>query len=238
LNGILSGQSAEQIAYNVVVAGAIGAVAGLAGGAAAEFFLPVAEGLVGTLGLTCENDLGAVGAFVIGGTNGAAFGVASSFVRVGLTTFNLGQAIDAAGQGAVMGGAIGGTVAVGVNAISEFVCFPAGVPVPTPEGDKLIECLKRDDQILSRDEARPDGPVEAKRIEEVFVREGVIFELTVAGRSIRTTAEHPFYVKDGGWTPASNLVPGNLLATLDGRWLPLESARHGRPRDRLQSACR
>jgi hypothetical protein len=62
LNGILSGQSAEQIAYNVVGAGAIGAVAGLAGGAAAKFFQPVAEGLVGTLGLTCENGLGALAA--------------------------------------------------------------------------------------------------------------------------------------------------------------------------------
>ena len=67
LNGILSGQSAEQIAYNVFVAGAIGTAAGFAGGVASSIVQPIATGLVNTLGLTCTNGLGFVGAFIIGG---------------------------------------------------------------------------------------------------------------------------------------------------------------------------
>ena len=58
----------------------------------------------------------------------------------------------------------------------------------------------------------------------MFVREGIILDLTLAGQVIHTTPEHPFYVQDQGWTPAGELKPGDLLATLDGRWLPLESA--------------
>ena len=125
-------------------------------------------------------------------------------------------------------GTLSGTARAALSA------FQPRTLVVTPEGERPIEQLQRGDQILARHEASVHGAVEAKIVEEVFVREGLIFELTVAGRLIRTTAEHPFYVKDGGWTPAGNLVSGVLLATLDGRWLPLESApRRGTPRNRL-----
>ncbi|MEZ6143367.1 MAG: polymorphic toxin-type HINT domain-containing protein [Zavarzinella sp.] len=41
------------------------------------------------------------------------------------------------------------------------------------------------------------------------------------GQIIRTTAEHPFYVKDQGWVPAKLLQPGDLLQSED-QYLPLE----------------
>ena len=102
-------------------------------------------------------------------------------------------------------------------------CFAAGTPVLTPEGDKPIEQLRAGDIVLSRDEASVHGPVEGKLVEELFVREGVILELTICGRVIRTTKEHPFYVQDRGWTAAGDLKIGDLLATRDCRWLRVDN---------------
>lgn len=105
-------------------------------------------------------------------------------------------------------------------------CFLAGTPVLTPDGEKPIEQLKPGDVVLSRDEASVEGPVESKLVEELFVREGVVLDLTVCGQVIHTTPEHPFYVQARGWTAAGDLQAGDLLATRDGRWLPLEAAHN------------
>jgi hypothetical protein len=129
LNGLLTGQSADQIVLNTFLAGATGAIAGAVGGAASMLIAPVATGLVGTLGLTCENGFGFVGAAVIGGADGAAFGASSSFTQVAISTNDLNQAIDAAGEGALLGGFLGGAISVGLNAIDPFVCFDAGTQV-------------------------------------------------------------------------------------------------------------
>ena len=50
----------------------------------------------------------------------------------------------------------------------------------------------------------------------------MILEVTVAGRIIGTTAEHPFYAYGKGWTAAGSLVVGDLLATAQGQWVPVE----------------
>ncbi|MEZ6143437.1 MAG: polymorphic toxin-type HINT domain-containing protein [Zavarzinella sp.] len=42
------------------------------------------------------------------------------------------------------------------------------------------------------------------------------------GRIIRTTARHPFYVKDQGCVPAKFLQPGDLLQSEDQQYLPVE----------------
>jgi hypothetical protein len=46
--------------------------------------------------------------------------------------------------------------------------------------------------------------------------------LRVGGKEIRTTAEHPFFVKGKCWLPAAELVVGNELASEDGEWLLVE----------------
>jgi hypothetical protein len=66
-------------------------------------------------------------------------------------------------------------------------CFAAG----TPGGWRAIEALRPGDQVLSRDEHDPHGPVEAKAVEEVFVRLGSVWELRAGGRVIGTTGGHP-----------------------------------------------
>lgn len=117
-----------------------------------------------------------------------------------------------------------GTEAAAATAgIIGIICFAAGTPVLTPEGEKPIEEIRPGDHVLSRDERNVDGAVERKPVEECFEREGVILNLHVAGHVIRTTAEHPFYVQDRGWTAAGELHVGDLLATHNGRWLEVEN---------------
>lgn len=103
----------------------------------------------------------------------------------------------------------------------ENSCFVAGTPLQTPDGEKVIELFEPGDLVLSRSEHNPEAPVEAKVVEEVFIRVAPIFDLRVAGRVIRTTAEHPFYVRGKGWLCAKELMAGDLLASLDGNWLPV-----------------
>src|SRR5262249_37167662 len=68
----------------------------------------------------------------------------------------------------------------------------------------------------------PDGPVEAKVVEEVFVRVGHLMHLHVGGQVIRTTLEHPFFVRGKGWLPAGELRVGDALLGHDGRWTTVE----------------
>jgi intein/homing endonuclease len=69
----------------------------------------------------------------------------------------------------------------------------------TPTGYKRIEDFKPGDLIISRSESDPDGPLEVKEVEAVFVRVALLTVLQVCGRIIRTTGEHPFFVLDKGW---------------------------------------
>jgi intein/homing endonuclease len=101
-------------------------------------------------------------------------------------------------------------------------CFAAGTPLLTPEGEKAVESLRRGDLVLSRAEEDIDGVVEAKAVEEVFVRVALVLAVQVRGRVIRTTAEHPFYVLGRGWVCACHLVAGDLLASHDGQVIPVE----------------
>jgi hypothetical protein len=96
-------------------------------------------------------------------------------------------------------------------------CFPAGTRLLTPTGDKPVEEFRPGDLLLSRSEFDPDGPVQARPVEEVFVRVAVVRDLRVDGQVIRTTEEHPFYVLGKGWVKAAFLEAGNLLVSHDGQ---------------------
>jgi hypothetical protein len=101
-------------------------------------------------------------------------------------------------------------------------CFAAGTPLLTPNGWKPIEEFKVGDEILSAPEDDPNGPVEVRRVEEVFVRTSPLLGLTLGGWLVRTTTEHPFYVQGKGWTKAWFLCDGDLLRSHDGQSIPLE----------------
>jgi hypothetical protein len=103
-------------------------------------------------------------------------------------------------------------------------CFAAGMPIRTPDGFKPIEQLVKGDLVLARDEHDPDGPVELRLVEETFRRLAEVLELCAGGRLIRTTGEHPFYVRGAGWCAANQLAVGDELATdKPGQWLAVEA---------------
>jgi intein/homing endonuclease len=101
----------------------------------------------------------------------------------------------------------------------------AGTPLLTVEGDKAIELFHKGDRILSRSEFDPDGPLEVKLVEEVFVRVAPILTLIVEGRIIRTTAEHPFYLLGQGWRCAKELQAGDWLISHERVPVRLEEVR-------------
>jgi len=47
--------------------------------------------------------------------------------------------------------------------------------------------------------------------------------LHLGGQTIRTTADHPFFVSGRGWTRASDLRLGDPLRTHDGQDVPLDA---------------
>ena len=83
----------------------------------------------------------------------------------------------------------------------------------------MVEEFAVGDLIYSRDEWNADAPVEVKLVEEVFVRYAGILALHAGGQVIRTTGEHPFYVKGNGWTACNCLNVGDMIRTDDG-WVP------------------
>jgi Holliday junction resolvase-like predicted endonuclease len=128
-------------------------------------------------------------------------------------------------DGALMGasfGQMGGSIA----AHFAVACFTAGTPLIVDlEGhSRPIDEIEVGEFVLARSEFDPDGPLELKRVEEKFVRTAVVMELVVHGQSIKTTAEHPFYVPaQGKFVVAGELQVGEQLVGHDGKLVQIES---------------
>ncbi|WP_157469452.1 polymorphic toxin-type HINT domain-containing protein [Gemmata sp. SH-PL17] len=101
-------------------------------------------------------------------------------------------------------------------------CFAPGTPLRTPGGWRNIEDIRPGEWVLSRDEHNCEGPVEPKLVEEVFVREGLLWLLRVNGQTIRTTAEHPFFVAARGWIECHELKVGDQVLTESGAWVTVQ----------------
>ncbi len=104
-------------------------------------------------------------------------------------------------------------------------CFAAGTPVLVSHDGQAVpvEQLREGDFVLSGDEHEPAGELALQRVEEVFVRFGRIFHVHVRGRVLRTTAEHPFWVRGkAAWVPAGELAVGDELRGHDGQWVAVE----------------
>jgi len=104
-------------------------------------------------------------------------------------------------------------------------CFTAGTPILTQGGSKRIEELKSYadhgdacDYVLARADRDPGGLVRARRVLQRFVRVSPVLNLHVGGQVIRTTAEHPFYAYNKGWTAAADLAGGDWVLDNSGSW--------------------
>ncbi|MEM4725183.1 MAG: polymorphic toxin-type HINT domain-containing protein, partial [Candidatus Hadarchaeum sp.] len=104
-------------------------------------------------------------------------------------------------------------------------CFPGDVQVLTRRGWVRWDSLTTHDEVLSLPEDEPEGELAYRPVEEVFQRWGRIWEVRLGGRVLRTTAEHPFWVRGRGWTAARELRVGDALRSHDRQWLPVEGIR-------------
>ena len=170
-----------------------------------------------------------------GGLNGVSAGTAAGGVASGqVSTSNA----DVGGGPMAVADAEGGGARVdagtGVNTPSaardtfdsiEPVCFAAGTPVPLADGTtKPIERIERGEKVLAASHEDPEGPVSAGEVVEVYHHEPrSLVEVEVGGDLIRVTPKHPFYVRDSGWTAASELRPGDSLRTAAGGWVAVGS---------------
>ena len=66
------------------------------------------------------------------------------------------------------------------------------------------------------------APPSVSYVEEVFENRLPLLSLHVGGQVIRTTAEHPFYIRGKGWVATRELEPGNLFRSHDGQWVPVQ----------------
>ena len=101
-------------------------------------------------------------------------------------------------------------------------CFVVGTLVHTKEGLVPIEKLRVGDWVLSQPELK--GELAYRQVVETFAfadKEVCLLEYfvthEVTARNLVVTGNHPFWVKDVGWTRADKLSPGANLELHDGR---------------------
>lgn len=96
-------------------------------------------------------------------------------------------------------------------------CFVAGTRVATPAGPRAIESIRPGESVTAFD---ADGQTFAATVRKTFVHAvPATLCLTIAGRQIVTTAEHPISTGGGAFTPAGLLRVGDSVALFDGqRW--------------------
>ncbi|WP_443944866.1 polymorphic toxin-type HINT domain-containing protein [Pedobacter sp. AW1-32] len=104
-----------------------------------------------------------------------------------------------------------------------FACFPAGTLVHTSKGQKAIEDILEGDEVWAWDEET--NTTALKNVISTMQREvDATVEISLEGETIETTAEHPFYTRNG-WKDAADLNEGEELITKEGKWKPIK--KHG-----------
>ncbi|UWV46603.1 polymorphic toxin-type HINT domain-containing protein [Acetivibrio thermocellus] len=110
------------------------------------------------------------------------------------------------------------------GAASTMKCFVAGTMILTVAGLVAIENIKAGDKVIA---TNPETfEVAEKTVLETYVRETTeLLHLTINGEVIKTTFEHPFYVKDVGFVEAVNLQVGDKLVDSRGNVLVVEEKK-------------
>jgi autotransporter-associated beta strand protein len=106
-------------------------------------------------------------------------------------------------------------------------CFVGGTLVLTPDGShKAIEKIEPGTIVMAVSENDPEAAPTDCIVREVYHNAPAeILSISIPSAVdplnddvIRTTAGHPFYVREKGWIKAQNLVRGDQLRTSDGGW--------------------
>lgn len=97
-------------------------------------------------------------------------------------------------------------------------CFVAGTLVATSAGAVPIECLRADDQVLTRDDSRPDAEPRVAGVADVFTRVAaeVLWITLDSGEVLGATPDHEVWSYERGWMLAGRLTEGQHLMDLAG----------------------
>ncbi|OPX42928.1 hypothetical protein CLHUN_32520 [Ruminiclostridium hungatei] len=110
------------------------------------------------------------------------------------------------------------------GAASTLKCFVAGTMILTATGLVAIESIKAGGRVISTN--IDSFEVAEKTVIETYIRETTeLVHLTISGELIKTTFEHPFYVKDVGFVNAGELVVGNEVLDSSGNVLLVENIK-------------
>ena len=139
-----------------------------------------------------------------------------------LATLTNSVLYDLENEGYVTSGTVFGVLSYVWN-VGE--CFAAGTPLLTLDGDRPIDALRPGDWVLTRSENEPDAVPVARRVEAVFHVRAELVNVKVGGRTIQTTARHPFWVHGRGWTEAKDLTEGDFLRSHEGRLVYVAGVR-------------
>lgn len=104
-------------------------------------------------------------------------------------------------------------------------CFPAGTEVATPGGNADIERLVPGDAVVS---VTDKGTIIQSVVRKVFLTRSPLLTVKTDFGTLRTTAEHPVLLANGGFLPAGQLAAGErillkrggelMAATVRGKW--------------------
>lgn len=170
------------------------------------------------------------GLFTFGGGNVASAAVkGGKLARVGAKAIKAGSKAAKAGKVLKAGGKVAAKalakkvddIAKATGKICVFACFPEGTPIHTDSVIKNIEDIKIGDRVWAFNEET--GEMALQEVTATMQREvdaTVLIELE--GETIETTAEHPFYTKEG-WKDAADLTENDFVQTLDREWKPVKS---------------
>ncbi len=136
-------------------------------------------------------------------------------------------------SGAYAGGMVAGMIAMAVLApeeaeLAESGCFVAGTKVLTKEGEKPIDQIKKGEKVWSRD---PDtGQFGWKTVADTIVHyKKPVLRLQLVdahghAEVLGVTGNHPFWVRNRGWTKAEDLLDRDEVFSSRGGWVKVGSA--------------
>jgi hypothetical protein len=170
-----------------------------------------------------EGVIGAGGSQSLAGLLSGLAGAGASALG-GLTALgNLSAANDQFQNGDILGGLLS-SIQAGVDLYTAAqACFTGEMPNRTLRGDVLWRDLRVGDFVRAGNEHDPKGELTWKQVLAIFIDYARIWHLDAGGRTIRTTARHPFFVWGKGWVSCSQLQPGDLLRAEDGRMIAVQS---------------
>ena len=117
------------------------------------------------------------------------------------------------------------TVYSGFASYTPCACFVAGTVILTYSGNKSIEEIQVGDYVWA---SNPDtGETDLKKVVQTFINDSYeLVHIFADNEEIIATSEHPFYVPNQGWVIAKNLRAGDILVTVNGKYVIVEKIQH------------